>query len=283
MCNSIMVAAVASKLLHRWAQLTVSFSFVILSFFVCSCSVYNEAELSSDTPQVFRPPSSGNAHHLIFANDSAVSRVYRSKADLIYSGGIPQQQLQAGLLVQDAGYVTCPSDVPCNRLNAECLTCDFNYTCVYGEELTVMCRPKQGRKCIDEPGHFERKMVCRYCYQTAASEHTCDHNSSCQVNSAPRQRYIATCNVRPDVLCLGRRQFHKNLLCNWTRGYSWWTALVLSIVLGGFGADRFYLGMWQEGIGKLFSFGGLGVWTLVDVVLVAAGYLGPADGSLYIS
>ena len=45
---------------------------------------------------------------------------------------------------------------------------------------------------------------------------------------------------------------------------------------------RFYLGHWQEGIGKLFSFGGLGVWTLVDVVLVAIGYIGPADGSLYI-
>lgn len=55
-----------------------------------------------------------------------------------------------------------------------------------------------------------------------------------------------------------------------------------SIVFGGFGVDRFYLGMWQEGIGKLFSFGGLGVWTLVDVILIATGYLGPADHSLYI-
>jgi len=55
-----------------------------------------------------------------------------------------------------------------------------------------------------------------------------------------------------------------------------------SITLGGFGADRFYLGLWREGIGKLFSFGGLGVWTIVDVILVAAGYIGPADGSLYI-
>ena len=55
-----------------------------------------------------------------------------------------------------------------------------------------------------------------------------------------------------------------------------------SITLGGFGADRFYLGLWREGIGKLFSFGGLGVWTIVDVILVATGYIGPADGSLYI-
>jgi hypothetical protein len=88
--------------------------------------------------------------------------------------------------------------------------------------------------------------------------------------------------------------FSKRVECSWTEGYSWRTALVLSVTLGGFGADRwvkdsnnntmfrFYLGHWQEGIGKLFSFGGLGVWTLVDVVLVSIGYIGPADGSLYI-
>lgn len=45
---------------------------------------------------------------------------------------------------------------------------------------------------------------------------------------------------------------------------------------------RFYLGHWQEGIGKLFSFGGLGVWTIIDVILIAIRYLGPADHSLYI-
>ena len=45
---------------------------------------------------------------------------------------------------------------------------------------------------------------------------------------------------------------------------------------------RFYLGDWQVGIGKLFTFGGLGVWTLVDVVLVAVRYIGPVDGSMYV-
>ena len=67
-----------------------------------------------------------------------------------------------------------------------------------------------------------------------------------------------------------------------------WPCLLSSIVffsitLGGFGADRFYLGLWKEGIGKLFSFGGLGVWTLLDVVLIGTGYVGPADCSLYIT
>lgn len=57
--------------------------------------------------------------------------------------------------------------------------------------------------------------------------------------------------------------------------------MFLSVTVGGFGADRFYLGHWREGIGKLFSFGGLGIWTLVDIVLIAIGYLRPEDGSLY--
>ena len=94
--------------------------------------------------------------------------------------------------------------------------------------------------------------------------------------------YIANCSLAGDTLCLGKAVFSKRRECDWTEGYSWTTALLLSVTLGGFGADRFYLGHWQEGIGKLFSFGGIGVWTLVDVVLVATGYIGPADGSLYI-
>ncbi|OAD59054.1 TM2 domain-containing protein almondex [Eufriesea mexicana] len=107
----------------------------------------------------------------------------------------------------------------------------------------------------------------------------CNLNSNCVYGAV----YVANCSVLEHVDCIvRRRRFMKNLLCNWTVGYRWSTALILSITLGGFGADRFYLGHWQEGIGKLFSFGGLGVWTLIDVILISMRYLGPADGSLYI-
>lgn len=58
--------------------------------------------------------------------------------------------------------------------------------------------------------------------------------------------------------------------------------MLLSLTLGGFGVDRFYLGLWKSAIGKLFSFGGLGLWTIIDIVLIGVGYLTPADGSLYI-
>lgn len=83
-------------------------------------------------------------------------------------------------------------------------------------------------------------------------------------------------------MCLGRRAFYKNVKCDWTNGYSWSTAMFLSITLGGFGIDRFYLGLWKSAIGKMFSFGGLGVWTIIDIVLIGFGYLVPVDNSRYI-
>lgn len=42
------------------------------------------------------------------------------------------------------------------------------------------------------------------------------------------------------------------------------TLLLLSILLGSFGADRFYRGQAGLGVAKLLTLGGCGVWTLID-------------------
>ena len=59
------------------------------------------------------------------------------------------------------------------------------------------------------------------------------------------------------------------------------TALILSILVGGLGVDRFYLGYTGMGVLKLLTGGCFGVLWIIDIVNIATGKLLPADGSSY--
>jgi hypothetical protein len=54
-------------------------------------------------------------------------------------------------------------------------------------------------------------------------------------------------------------------------------ALALSYLLGSFGADRIYLGKTGTAIAKFLTFGGLGIWALVDLLLIGFGKLKAKD------
>ncbi|CAK1552954.1 unnamed protein product [Leptosia nina] len=178
----------------------------------------------------------------------------------------------------------CPTEeneLNCSELNYPCVTCDRSIDCIYGAVENYTCYVKTKVICKGART-FNKTALCRFCYQTDKWEYRCDQKANCNSLASPMKYYLTNCTVSDDIICLGKRRFLKKIRCSWTAGTRWGTALVLALTLGGFGADRFYLGHWQEGIGKLFSFGGLGVWTLVDALLIGIHHLGPADGSLYI-
>ena len=63
-----------------------------------------------------------------------------------------------------------------------------------------------------------------------------------------------------------------------TSDKDWTTLLILSILLGGLGVDRFYAGHIGLGVLKLLTVGGCGIWALIVIVLVATGKFSDADG-----
>lgn len=49
---------------------------------------------------------------------------------------------------------------------------------------------------------------------------------------------------------------------------SWYWAMLFSVFLGWLGIDRFYLGYIGTGILKLVTLGGIGVWWVIDLILI---------------
>jgi TM2 domain-containing membrane protein YozV len=85
--------------------------------------------------------------------------------------------------------------------------------------------------------------------------------STCGKEMAPGAGICVQCGARPGAA-----------------GKDLTTAALLSMYLGAFGIDRFYLGYTGLGIAKLVTLGGCGIWHLIDLFLIVLKKLPDAQG-----
>lgn len=58
------------------------------------------------------------------------------------------------------------------------------------------------------------------------------------------------------------------------------TTLLLCIFLGNLGIHRFYVGKTGSAIGMIFTCGGCGIWTIVDLIMIITGKFTDAEGKV---
>ena len=59
----------------------------------------------------------------------------------------------------------------------------------------------------------------------------------------------------------------------------WLVTLLLCLFLGSIGAHRFYAGKIGTGILQLITFGGCGIWVLIDLIMIITGSFKDKDGN----
>ncbi|HLW78420.1 MAG TPA: TM2 domain-containing protein [Terriglobia bacterium] len=97
--------------------------------------------------------------------------------------------------------------------------------------------------------------------------------ANCGAESAPGAEVCIKCGVR-----LGTAPVGAVPAAGGAPEKDWLVALLLSILVGSLGVDRFYLGYVGLGILKLVTAGGCGIWWIIDVVLIATQKMTDAQG-----
>jgi TM2 domain-containing membrane protein YozV len=66
---------------------------------------------------------------------------------------------------------------------------------------------------------------------------------------------------------------------NKTLNSNWLATFLLCFIFGVFGVHRFYLGRVGTGILMLITLGGLGIWYIIDLILIIVGQMRDSHGN----
>lgn len=93
------------------------------------------------------------------------------------------------------------------------------------------------------------------------------------------ERTKVECNVLDSSIeCYGPRKFKRDgFPCVKHGEHYFLTTLLYSILLGFLGMDRFCLGQTGIAVMKLLTLGGLGLWWIIDIVLLVSNNLTPEE------
>lgn len=101
------------------------------------------------------------------------------------------------------------------------------------------------------------------------------------------QKYCVECgtiiNAKAEVCpSCGVRQpmYYPQQYNNQSKDERWLPCLLLCIFLGPFGVHRFYVGKIGTGIIQLLTFGGCGIWYIIDLVMIVIGNFRDATGNV---
>lgn len=60
----------------------------------------------------------------------------------------------------------------------------------------------------------------------------------------------------------------------------WLVTLLLAILISPLGIHRFYVGKIGTGILMIITFGGFGIWALIDIIMIAMGNFTDSEGKI---
>lgn len=119
-------------------------------------------------------------------------------------------------------------------------------------------------------------MFCRNCGKVVADEAVICVD--CGVPKGKGSKFCQNCGAETNDLAVVCTKCGVKLVKSGD-GKNWLTALLLCIFLGEFGAHRFYVGKIGTGVLMLLTLGGLGIWLLIDLIMIITGSFKDKSGT----